>query len=125
MIEIKHLKKGNYMLHKGEPAMITSIGFVVTGTHSHGKMKVQVRGLFSGKGDSFTLPLHERVQEVKIIRKLAQLIAKNPNNAQVMDMQSFETVTADADDELMQELNEGDNVTYVEFEGKARVIEKR
>jgi len=125
MIEIKQLKKGDYVLHKGEPALITSIGLVVTGTHSHGKMKVQVRGLFSGTGDSFTLPLHERVQDVEIIRKLAQLIAKNPDNVQVMDMQSFETITAEADKGLMQELSEGDNVTYVEFEGRARVIEKR
>ena len=125
MIEVKHLNKGSYILHKGEPCRITEIGIVVTSTHSHTKVKLKVEGLFTGLSESFTLPPHERVEEVEIIRKLAQLISKEGERAQIMDMRSFETLEAEIDQKLKDEISEGDNVTYVEFNGVARVIEKR
>jgi translation initiation factor 5A len=125
IIEIKHCKKGSYILHKGEPYRIRDIGIVVTGTHSHTKVKLQVEGLFSNLSESFTLPPHERVEEVEIVRKLAQLISKTPDKVQIMDMHSYQTLDADVDTDLKNEINEGNNVTYVEFNGAVKVIEKR
>jgi len=123
MMEIKHLKKGSYIMHKGEPALIKAMGLVVTGTHSHGKMKLDVQGIFSKTNDSFTLPLHERVEEAEITRKLGQLLSRNLNHGQVMDMQSYETF----DSEIEEGVNaaEGDEVTFIEHQGKALVVEKR
>lgn len=125
IIEIKHCKKGDYILYKNEPYRIRDIGIVVTGTHSHTKVKLQVQGLFSNLIESFTMPPHERVEEVDIVRKAAQLISKTPDNVQIMDMHSYQTLDADADPNLKNELNEGDNVTYVEFNGSIKVLEKR
>lgn len=123
MMEIKQLKKGSYIMHKGEPALIKTMGLVVTGTHSHGKMKLEVQGLFSRTNDSFTLPLHERVEEVEIIRKLGQLLSMNSNQGQVMDMQSYETFDSEIGEGV--DAGEGDEVTFIEHQGRALVIEKR
>ncbi|MDP7116336.1 MAG: hypothetical protein QF915_04720 [Candidatus Woesearchaeota archaeon] len=123
--EINKVKKGNYILHKEEPVMIEEIGLVVYGTHSHAKMKLTVSGVFSDLNETFTLPLHHRVDKLDIIRKAGQLIAKNPDNLQVMDNVSFATIDAEAASELMEELAEGDTVTFIEYGNKARVVEKR
>jgi translation elongation factor P/translation initiation factor 5A len=124
-MEINQMKKGNYMLHKDEPVMIKEIGLVVYGTHSHAKMKLTVNGVFSSLNETFTLPLHHKVEDIEIIRKAAQLIAKSNEAVQIMDNVSYETFDAEVDRALMEELQEGDAVTFVEFGNKARIIEKR
>lgn len=42
-----------------------------------------------------------------------------------MDMVSYETLDANASSELFNELNEGDQVTFVDINGNIQVIEKR
>jgi translation elongation factor P/translation initiation factor 5A len=42
-----------------------------------------------------------------------------------MDLVSFETFDASVDEALLQELTEGDEITFVEFQGSVKVIEKR
>ncbi len=125
MIELKKLKKGDYMLYKDEPHVIKEIGIVVYGTHSHSKLKLSVKGVFSGKSETFTRPIHDTVENLDIIKKHGQLVSKGANSFQVMDMRSYETIDAEADDELASELFEGDNVTFVEFNNKAKILEKR
>lgn len=126
MIEVKKLKKGDYIMHKGGPWVVKSASVIVTGTHCHSKMKLELQNLFSGEYDMFTTPLHERMEELDITRKSAQLVAKAADGKlQIMDNVSFETFDANADQEIADELSEGDQVTYIEFNGAAKVLEKR
>lgn len=125
MIEIKKLSKGSYIAHNGEPYRIKKLNLVVVGTHSHTKTKVEMVGLFSGKKEMMTMSPHEKVEDVKVIRRHGQLIAKMGEEVQVMSMDNYEMVDADVQQGLIDKINEGDDVTYVEFEGRARVIEKR
>ena len=67
---------------------------------------------------------HENVDKVNIIKKQGQILSLT-DKAQVMDNVSYETVDADVDPELIKELNEGDTVIFINFEGKAMVLEKR
>ncbi len=124
-VEINQLKKGDYLLHKDEPCIIKDIGLVVFGTHSHAKMKLTVHGLFTGLNETISFPLHHRVEQVEIIRKAAQLLSKTEASAQIMDNVSYETKDAQAAKELLEQLQEGDVITYVEFNNTARVLEKR
>jgi len=125
MIEAKHLKKGSYFLHDGEPHRVQKVGIVVTGTHSHAKVKLESQGLFSGTNINQTLPLHDRVEEVEILRKAASVISMTPDTVQVMDARTFETLNAECDEEIKNNIAEGDEITYIEFNGKVMVIEKR
>ena len=121
MIEIKKVKPGHYILHKDEPYRVIKNQIVVTGTHSHTKNKLEMKGLFNDKYESVVHPPHDKLEDVEIIRKKAQLLSKTGNVGQVMDMVSYETFDANLPDGL----NEGDEVTYIEFKGQATILEKR
>jgi translation elongation factor P/translation initiation factor 5A len=42
-----------------------------------------------------------------------------------MDNVSYETLDANAPEEILNELNEGDLVTFVDFNGNVQIIDKR
>lgn len=125
MIEGKKLKKGDYILYKDEPHVIKEIGIAVYGTHSHAKLKLEVQGLFSNKHENFTLPIHDAVEEIEIIRKHGQVVSKTSDKIQIMDMRSYETMDAGIGQELLNEISEGDEITFVEFKNKSKILEKR
>ena len=119
------LEKGNYFIFNGEPVRVLRREVVVFGTHSHSKLKFYVQGLNEKGEKSVTMHHTDKIEIVDIIRKMGQVISKANDKMQIMDMVSYETVEADADKELFNELNENDFVTFVDFNGTFRVIEKR
>lgn len=125
MIPIKQVRKGDYIIYKNEPCIIKETVNVVTGTHTHTKVKVSLKGLFSGTNDIFTMSPHETVEDIEIIRKEGQLISKLQDKIQVMDMRTYETFDSEADKELFDELKEGDSVTFIDFNGRFKILEKR
>ena len=60
-----------------------------------------------------------------IARKTGQIISKADNKVQIMDNVSYETLDASAPEELHNELNEGDQVIFVDFKGNIQIIEMR
>lgn len=125
MADIKKVKQGMYILHKNEPHLVLKNYIVTTGTHCHVKNKLDVKGLFSGKYEILTFSPHDNVEDVEIIRKKAQLLSSTNNSLQIMDLVSYETFEATADEEIMNKLKDGDEVTYIEFNNARKVIEKR
>ena len=125
MVDIKKLKKGNYVVEEGEPYIIKDLQFVVYGTHSHTKAKIVMQSLFSGKIIETSKPLHDQMQEANIIRKCASIISKAEDKLQIMDAVSFETLDADIEKELLEQANENDQVTYIQFGKTSKVIEIR
>lgn len=125
MTEAKELKAGDYIKLNNEILKVVRKEVVAYGTHSHSKTKLFVQGLFSKGEKSVNLNHHDNVEMVDIVRKEGQVIAKLPDKVQVMDSVSYETVDVDVDNELLETINEGDSVTFINFEGKAKVIEKR
>ncbi len=125
MVPIKQLRKGNYIVYKNEPCLIKETATVVTGTHTHTKVKISLQGLFSGTNDIFTSSPHDTAEEIQIIRKEGQLISKGQDKIQIMDMRSYETFDSEADEELFNELKEGDMVTFIDFNGRFKILERR
>lgn len=125
MTEAKELKQGNYIKLNNEIVRVVRKEVVACGTHSHSKTKLFVQGLFSKGEKSVNMSHHDNVETVEIIKKEGQVISKLPNQVQIMDSTSFETFDADLDKELLEELNEGDSVTFINFEKGTRVLEKR
>lgn len=125
MIGVKELKKGSYILYKSEPFKVLSIQNVTYSTHTHTKIKLELEGLFSNTKEVLTLMPHAVVEDIEIKKKRGQLIAKLGDKAQVMDLVSYETFDADIEKEMLEQLNEGEEITFVEFNGKCFVIGKR
>ena len=119
------LERGTYFIYNGEPVRVLRKEVIVVGTHSHSKLKFFVQGLNEKSERSIILNHTDKVEIVDIIRKLGQIIAKANNKVQVMDMVSYETLDANAASELFNELNEGDQVTFIDLNGNIQIIEKR
>ena len=119
------LQKGSYFIHNNEPVRVLRKEVVAYGTHSHSKLKVFFQGL-NDKGErSINLHHTDKVEIVNITRKTGQVISKAGDTIQVMDADSYETLDATAAKELFNEINEGDEVTFIDLNGVTQIIEKR
>lgn len=119
------LKTGNYFIYNNEPVRVLRKEVVAFGTHSHSKLKIFFQGLNEKGERSANFQHTDKVEIIEIIRKLGQVIAKTNNKVQIMDMVSYETFDANVSSELFNELNEGDNVTFIDLNGNIQIIEKR
>jgi translation initiation factor 5A len=127
MIEIKQAKKGTCILYNDKPYRVDDIKSVVVSRHSHSKSKVTLVNIFDRTDrQTFSLPHSEQVEEIQVIRKHGQFIAKmSPGRGQVMDMRDYSIYEAELPDEIDGKLKEGDDVTYIEFRGRSKVLEIR
>ena len=119
------LEKGNYFIYNGEPVRVLRKEVVSVGTHSHTKLKFYVQGLRE-KGERTVVFQHsDKVEKIDITRKQGQIISKANDKVQLMDAVSYETLDAKVPVELVNDLNEGDNVTFVELNGSIEILDKR
>ena len=126
MIKVADAKAGMYIMNRGEPAKVTQKERVTVGTHMHSKTKLTVQGLFSGRSEVLTLGHHENLEDIEIVNKKGQVVAKiSPNQLQLMDLISYETLSATVADEVFQKLQEGSMVTFIDFNGKVIVMEAK
>jgi len=124
-MEVRQLKRGTYIVLNEKPYLIKEIQSVVVSSHSGTKTKLELEGVFDGDRRTTTLSPHENMETVEIIRRLGQIISKSEGGLQVMGMDSYDTFDAEIAKELLETLAEGDEVTYVEFRGAKRVVERR
>ncbi len=125
MATARNLEKGSYFMLGNELVQVVRKEVVVFGTHSHSKLKLFVKGIESKGTKSINLAHEDKVEIMDIIRKSGQVLSKSNNMLQVMDAVSYETFDAETDPGLIDEINEGDNVTFIEFNNKRRVLDKR
>ena len=125
MISVKELRKGSHIIHRDEPYRVLKKEIIVVGTHSHTKVKLTVQNVLSGTTEVLNMPPHTNMEDIEIIRKKGQVVANQPENLQVMDLVSYETLGATTHEDLQKELSEGDEITFIEFNGQARILEKR
>ncbi len=125
MSSASELKRGSYFIHNGKPVCVVRKEIVVYGTHSHSKLKIFIRGLNKRGESSINLHHTDKVEMVDIVRKTGQIISKTNDKVQIMDTVSYETLDASAPEEILSELNEGDQVIFIDFEGNTQIIEKK
>jgi translation elongation factor P/translation initiation factor 5A len=121
MVEVGSLKKGDYVLYKDAPFLVSRIKPVVVSRHSHAKTKLEITSMLTGEKKTLTLPDSEKMEKVEIIRKHGQYIARiGEGYGQVMDLKDYSVCDAKIPEDL--ELKEGDEVVFIEFKGRAHVI---
>jgi translation initiation factor 5A len=127
MIEIKQAKKGTCILFNEKPYRVDDIRSVVVSRHSHSKSKVTLVNIFdSVDRQTLSLPHSEPVEEIPVIRKHGQYIARlGPGRGQVMDMRDYSIYEAEIPSDIDGEIKEGDEITYIEFRGRSKVLEVR
>jgi translation elongation factor P/translation initiation factor 5A len=125
MVTASDLDRGSSFQHHGEILRVVRKEVVAVGTHSHTKLKFFCRPLLGGGEKVVTLAHNDKVEIVEARKKSASILAKLPDRVQIMDSHTYETIDAEvADKELLDQLKEGDNVIFVDYAGKAVVVEK-
>ena len=119
------LERGNYFIYNNEPVRVLRKEVIVVGTHSHSKLKFYIQGLREKGERSITFQHSDRVEKIEIMRKQGQIISKSGNKVQLMDAVSYETLDSNLPQELADDVNEGDNVTFVDLNGKIEILDKR
>lgn len=117
------LKKGDSFEYKGETLRVMKKEVVVYGTHSHSKLKLFCQPVFGGGEKTLTMMHHDKVEILDIKKKTGSIIAKLPDKLQIMDSYTYETLDAEAKEEVLNEANEGDGVIFVDYGGKAKILE--
>ena len=115
---IKQLKRGGFVLINDAPCRIDKVQTSSTGKHGHAKVRVDAIGLLDGTRRSMVKPAHEHVSVPIINKKIAQVLAITGDNAQLMDMESYEVFELQIPEELKDKLEAGKEVTYFEVVGQ-------
>jgi len=119
--EIRELKVNRYLLVDDEPCRIHSIQMSKPGKHGEAKARLEVVGLFDGQKRSIVHPVTHKVRVPMIDKKKAQVLSIHGNQAQLMDLGSYETFELPIPEEFQGVLNHGDEVMYMETMGRRKL----
>lgn len=121
--EVGDLDIGDYTIVNEEPCQITKTS--TSSTDKEGKVKVYVEGIFDGQKRTFVKDFEDKVEVPLIEKGCAQILAIIENNAQLMDLDSYETFELSIPLEFRGELEEGDEVNYIQALGRKKITKKR
>lgn len=118
LVSVGTLKKGNYVILDGTACAVSSTQVSRPGKHGHAKVRLEAIGILDGKKRQTVMPGHDNV-ETPIIDKLnAQVLSISADNANVMDMESYETFDMKVPEELKDDLKDGMTVLYWDILGE-------
>ena len=111
------LERGKFFLHKGEVLQVIRKSLVSVGMHSHTKLVFTCCDIYGKRERDITMGHNDRIDMLDIQKKKASVISKSNNVLQIMDPVTYETMDATADTGVMDTLAEGDEVTYIDYNG--------
>ncbi|MEM0243134.1 MAG: translation initiation factor IF-5A [Candidatus Aenigmatarchaeota archaeon] len=114
---IKELKEKDLVIIDGAPCRVESVSTSVSGKHGAAKTRVEAIGLFDRKRRSIVQPADESVEVPIIKKKKAQVLAIIGDKAQLMDLETYETLELEIPEEKREKLREGEEVWYYEVVG--------
>lgn len=124
LITAAEAKSGIAILVDGIPCIVKSNDMSKTGKHGHAKCRIEAISVLDGKKKVFATGGHERLECPVINKNRGQLLSISGDNANVMDLESFETFEMNIPEELRPEVKEGDHIEYWEVEG-SKVIKRK
>lgn len=116
ILPINEIKKGEAIVLDGRVCKVTDIAVSAPGKHGHAKVRVEAVGIIDGKKRSIVFSAEDRIEVPKIVKRSAQVLSINNNKAQLMDLESYETIDAEIPEELAGKIKEGDEVSYSQIE---------
>ena len=122
---MKEIKVGRYIIIDGIPCKVVSIDVSSPGKHGSAKMRVTAIGIFDGQKKTLLKPSDGEAEVPVITKKKAQIVSIEGNNAQVMDLETYEVDTLPIPEELQGKLKAGEEVELIEAMGRhalSRVI---
>jgi translation initiation factor 5A len=121
MTEVGRLKEGRFIVVDGEPCRIVGFTTSAPGKHGHAKAKVDAVGLFDHQKRTILKPTSAKIEVPIIERGNAQVLAITANNAQLMDLSTYETFELPIPMNLRGEMKEGVDVEYMQALSRRKI----
>jgi len=120
-------KPGSTILVEGQACIVRSNDISKTGKHGASKCRLEAIGVLDGKKRVVAVPGSERFEVPLIEKKKAQVLSINPagDMANVMDLESFETMDLSIMEEARGTFNPEDQVEYMIVDEKVKVIKRK
>lgn len=119
------MKKGSYLLIEEQPCIVKADPQVSRpGKHGHAKVRIKAMNIFTGSTKEVVMPGHDTVEVPVILKKKGQVLSVDGDNVEMMDMETFETVSADmkfAEEELAGKVEAGQTVQFWQVMGKVMI----
>ncbi|MEM2727069.1 MAG: translation initiation factor IF-5A [Archaeoglobaceae archaeon] len=119
--EVRQLREGGYVVIDDEPCEIISISVSKPGKHGAAKARIDAIGIFDLQKRSIVEPVTAKIYIPMVERKRAQVLSIAKDNAQLMDLSTFETFELPIPEELKDKVSAGKEVIYIESLGKRKI----
>ncbi len=122
-LEVRDLQEGSYVLIDDEPCKINSYSTAAPGKHGSAKASIEAEGVFDGRKRQLSQPVDQKVWVPIIERKQGQVLSVDEGDgvAQVMDLESYETVSIKVPDDI--ELTPDEEIEYLELEERRKIVD--
>ncbi len=120
LVDANNVKCGNNILIGGIACTVKSIDISKSGKHGASKCRIEAIGIIDNKKKIIAVPGSERFDVPMIEKKRAQVLGINKETgmANIMDLETFESIEIKVADELLQDIVENQNVEYWDVDGK-------
>jgi translation initiation factor 5A len=118
--EVRDLQEGAYVMIDDAAVKINAYSTAKPGKHGSAKARVEGQGVFDGKKRNFTNPVDAKVWVPIIDRKQGQVVSVDDGEMQVMDLETYETITMRIPDEV--DVSPDENIEYLEYEDQWKVV---
>jgi translation initiation factor 5A len=118
--EVRELDEGSYVMLDDAPCKINSYSTAKPGKHGSAKARVEAVGVFDGKKRSLSQPVDAKIWVPIINRKQGQVVSVQDGDAQVMDLETYDTFTMRVPEEVS--LSPDDEIEYLEMEDQRKIL---
>jgi len=112
LVAVGSIKDGAYIIIDGLPCTVKSVQVSKTGKHGHAKCRIEAIGIIGDQKKVIVKPAHDNIEVPIVEKKTAQVLSIQKDKANVMDMETYETLDLDIPEELKSEVKEGVQVQY-------------
>jgi translation initiation factor 5A len=118
--QVRELKEGSYVMMDDSPCRINGYSTAKPGKHGSAKARIEGKGVFDDRKRSLSQPVDAKVWVPIIERKQGQVVSISGDDAQVMDLDTYETFTMRPPEGTS--LSPDDNIEYLEYEGQRKIV---
>jgi translation initiation factor 5A len=118
--QVRELQEGSYVIMEDAACKINHYSTAKPGKHGSAKARVEGKGVFDGKKRSLSQPVDAKIWVPIIERKQGQVVSVTGTDAQIMDLDTYETFTMRIPED--EDFSPEDEIEYLEYEGQRKVV---
>ena len=116
--QMNDLRVGKYVIADDHPCRVMSIDHAKTGKHGAGKNMIVCISIIDGSKHSIMKPSDADVEIPIVERRRAQVVSMAGENAQLMDLTSYETFDTQIPEDMRAEIEVGKEIQYMDVMGR-------